>query len=204
MKRDAKPRKPEAWRVTREFLRFIEEHAIVLRQRTGIGPLDRLDPYSLAERLDVKILPLDQLSGLTSEDRLRLANMSPKIWSGGGLPLPDGKTLVLLHPQQTRERANVTLLEEVCHVYFGHNPSRLLTLPTGIVKREYDEQAEHEAYWTAGAALLPSEAIAKGVWRGLSAEALAQEYGASVELAEMRIRTLGLWNDYLGRKRKAS
>ncbi len=53
-------------------------------------------------------------------------------------------------------------MEEICHAYFGHKPS-LVTHANGITTRQYDKAAEQEAYWTAGATLLPSEAVAKRV-----------------------------------------
>jgi Zn-dependent peptidase ImmA (M78 family) len=152
----------------------------------------------------VRVVSLEELAALSSEDRLRLTNLDARVWSGMCVPLPDGSFLAILHPQQTPERANVTLMEEVCHAYFGHKPSRLERQPNGLMKREYDEDAERQAYWTAGATLLPSEVVAKAVWRGQTAEELAAEYGTSTELAEMRIKTLGLWDEYTGPSRKAS
>lgn len=204
MKREFRPSKPGEWHPTREFMRFIEQHAATIRQSAKVAPLDKLDPYALAKERGIQVLTFEELTMVTSEDRLRLANLDPKAWSGGGLIFPDGQLVVLLHPQQTPERAGVTLMEEICHAYFGHKPSRLVKQPNGITKREWNEQAELEAYWTAGATLLPSEAVAKGVWRGLSAEELAAEYGASVELTVMRIKTLNLWDEYVGQRRQAS
>ncbi len=184
------------WRPTKEFLRRIEEHARILRQKAKIDGVSRLDPWALAKDFGMKIVVLDELPGLSEKDRAKLCKVDPSVWSGMGIALPAGGFLIVLHPDQTPERANVTIMEEICHSYFNHSPSQLITQPNGIVKRGYDAQAEREAYWTAGATLLPSESVAKAVWRGEAAEELASVFGVSVELAEMRIRTLGLWREY--------
>jgi hypothetical protein len=164
-----------------------------------------LDPRALEAEFNVMIANPDDIQQITPEDRSLIANLDAKVWSGAGLPLPGGRFLVLLHPSQTRERATVTIMEEVAHAYFGHRPSRLIAQANGYMTREYDKVAEEEAYWTAGATLLPSVVVAKAVWRGQSAEALAEAYGVSVELTEMRIKTLRLWTEHLsagGRSRR--
>ena len=48
----------------------------------------------------------------------------------------------------------------------------------------------------AAAVLLPSKVVGQAIWSGKSATTLADDYGTSVELAEMRIKTLNLWPDY--------
>ena len=92
---------------------------------------------------------------------------------------------------------NVTALEEVMHVFYGHKPSQMHTESSSIARTEYDEKAEQEAYWTAAAVLLPAKAVARAVWQQVPAAKLAMQYGISVELAEMRIKVLGLWKLYL-------
>ena len=114
------------------------------------------------------------------------------VWSGSGRPLPNGKLFVMLNANQTRERMNVTLLEEVAHRYYDHDPVVL----GSDGRHNYNAAQEQEAYWTAAAALLPMVVVAKAVRRGETAAELGKRYGASQELAEMRIRTLGLWNHY--------
>jgi Zn-dependent peptidase ImmA (M78 family) len=112
------------------------------------------------------------------------------------VPLPGGQTLVILNPRQTAERAAVTAVEEFAHAHYGHAPSRLERLPSGLVCRDYDAQAEREAYWTAAATLLPSEVVARAVWRRVCAEELATTLGVSTQLVEFRIKVLRLWKYY--------
>jgi hypothetical protein len=180
----------------RTRLRRYEEQAALIRHRAGIGPLDRLDPRHAAEALALIIMDANAIENLTAEERAWIEATTPKMWSGMGAPLADGRLFVLLHPFQTPERAAITIMEEASHVHYGHRPERLTLQPTGMERREYDKCIEEEAYWTAAAALLPSVAVARAVWRRRPANEVAQFYGTSIELVEFRIKTLGLWSEY--------
>jgi len=185
-----------SWQPTRDYMRKIEEQAMSLRRRAGIGPLDPLDPRLLAYELRLQFVQFKALAGLRTEVIDSINAMDAREWSGMGKELPDGTLLVALNPNMTIERETVTIMEEVAHAHYGHKPVELHILASGLTRRRYDEDSEREAYWTAGASLLPSKAVGLAVYRGQSAEDLAITYGTSVELAEMRIKTLRLWPHY--------
>jgi len=186
-------------RSTKDLISFAEEHAATLRQRAGIGSRDRFDPRSLTRELGLVITYPADIPGLTPDDYALVTGVDVRTWSGMGGTLPDGRLLVVLHPSQTAERANVTIMEEVAHAHLGHRPSLLVTQPSGLEKRQYNQTDEDEAYWTAAAALLPRLIVAEAVWRGRSVEDLAAAYGASVECGQFRIKTLNLWADHRNR-----
>lgn len=180
------------WQPTRQNLRNIEENAALLRQRAGLAPTDRLNSIELSKKFNIEIAYPDQISFLSLEYKEYISKLDAKVWSGISNELPDGKLLIILNPNQTQERANVTVMEEIAHIHYGHQPSRL----NGLGQRKYNEKAEQEAYQTAAAALLPSKIVAQAVWNGESAKTLARKFGASRELAEMRIKLLNLWESY--------
>lgn len=183
----------------RDFLRRIEENGLVLRQKAGIGAEERLYPRALATEFKLQFVEMDELTDLSPADRAYIESLDAKQWSGSSIRLPNDEWLVILHPCQTSERATVTTMEEIAHVYYGHKPSRLVTDATGVTHREYNSQIEDEAYWTASAALLPSKAVARRVYRGFTTEAIAAEFGVSIQLVEFRIKTLRLWSDHKAR-----
>ncbi len=182
---------------TREFLRHLEEQAIALRRRAAVALLGPLDPWIVQEQLGCTIVTPEAVAAMTPEVRAQVCRVTPQEWSGTGLPMPDGHLMVLLNPDQTIERARVTALEEVAHEHYGHEPTQIITLPNGVIKRSFNPRNEQEAYWTAAAALLPMKAVALAVWRGQTAVALAADYAVSIELAEFRIKILRLWPHYI-------
>lgn len=183
---------------TQKFLRHIETQAMRLRKKIGLGSDDVLDPHLLAPKLKLSFVRLEEIESLTDEDIEFMNSLDAKAFSGGGKPLPNGHTLILLNPNQTRERENVTIMEEVAHVHYGHEMTLLPIGIPGLEARDYNDADEQEAYWTAGATLLPSRIVAQAVWRNekQAAQILSDKFGASIELAEMRIKTLKLWPHY--------
>ena len=193
---------PRDARRVKELISFVEPHSVVLRRRAGVGPDERLDPWAVAPRFGLAFVQPMGVDEATDDDRSRVSSLTAKQWSGMGYPLPDGGILVMLNPNQTPERANVTIMEEVAHVHLDHKPVALVTAEGGCVQREYDPTAEREAYWLAASTLLPTSAVGQAVWKGLAAEQIAQKFGVSTELVGFRIKTLRLWPDYQDRQRR--
>lgn len=181
---------------TTKMVEFAEEQAALLRLRAGVDPESRFDPRILAHDLKLEIITPSDVANALPEDRVLLASVDVKTWSGMGKTLPDGRLLVMLHPNQTVERANITVMEEVAHAHLGHRFSRLTTQSNGLEKRQYNQTDEQEAYWTAAATLLPRLVVARTVWWEQPIESLISAYGVSKECIEFRIKILKLWKDY--------
>jgi hypothetical protein len=178
--------------LTKKVMQQYEESARALRARAGIGPYEPFDPLALAPQLGVLLKYPDEAGILPAELLAEIGELNAKEWSGISRELPTGKLFVILNRNQTLERARVTLLEEVAHQYHGHTP---VCIGTGG-RAQYIAEEEQEAKFTAAAALLPSREIAKAVYQSVAATYIARSFGASVELVEMRIKTLNLWEHY--------
>jgi IrrE N-terminal-like domain len=182
-----------------QFLRRVEDYGAEIRAIAKVSAGAPLDPRSLAPLFKVFVIPIEHIAQLSANDKDIILGLDPATWSGGGVDLPDGLTAVVLHPSQTQERAASTLLEEIAHAHLKHPPSRLIALPGGLRRREYDSAVEREAYWTAAAALLPAKVVARAVWQRAAGE-LSTAFGVSLELVEFRIKILGLWQEYKRQK----
>ncbi len=190
----SEPRK--AQRATKDFMRQIEMEALEIRRRVNVGLLEPFDPRSRATQLGMQLAYPADVPQLQPAVRDHLSSLDPTIWSGISEKLADGRIMVLLNPNMTLEREAVTIMEEFFHVYYGHEPTKLVMNAAGFEGRKYDEAVEQEAYWTAAATLLSAKAVSLAVWRGETADDLAVTYSVSPQLVEMRIKTLGLWPYY--------
>jgi Zn-dependent peptidase ImmA (M78 family) len=167
---------------------------MMIRERAGVDPLEPLNARALAGKLRLQIIRYEEIEGLPLALHQALMMVDAREWSGMGKELPSGELLVALNPNMTVEREAVTIMEEVAHAHYGHQPADLTLIALGFTRRAYSENDEREAFWTAGAALLPSKAVGLATYRGESAADLAVAYDVSVELAEMRMKTLRLWS----------
>jgi hypothetical protein len=166
-----------------------------IRQFAGVAPDQRLDPFSLARQLKLTViadaqqwrqqLPLDARTA----EQLFLKDSSG--WSGGVTPdREDGTRVVLLNPTHSPQRQAATLMEEICHVLLGHQPSSITPDQTKL--RDYNHRIEEEAYGVGAAALLPYEALCERISQNWSERRIGDYFGISVSLVRFRCKFLGL------------
>ncbi len=182
--------------------RRYEMRAQGLRQFAGLKKdTDRLDPFELAAHANLLVVPFEQVSALSEGTREHLLGAGKDAWSGGAasIPLPDGRTLIILNPTHSKNRHAATLMEEVSHVFLGHKANELAVKdPSGKTTktRDYNHAIEEEAYSTGAAALVPYSGLKKLIIDGRTAREIARHYGVSTALVEFRIKISRLWGLY--------
>jgi hypothetical protein len=185
-----------------EKWRQFELNALGFRDFAGVGPDVPLDPFRLASFANLLVVGFDQIKGLSSDVRDHLLGAASEKWSGGAcsLPLPDGRRIVILNPKHGRMRTNATLMEEVSHVFLGHQPSRLKVVAETesgrTISREYRKADEEAAYATGAAALVPFSALRRFVLEGQTSQQIAKYFHVSRELVEYRLKVTRLWRMY--------
>ena len=184
--------------------RHHEIRALGLREFAGLRRDDqRLDPFKLAHYANLFVASYEQIEPLlTEETKSHLIGTGKDAWSGGAASqtLPDGTRLIILNPTHGKNRQNATLMEEVCHVFLGHKPSRLAIVNRNkdgkIIARDYNYAIEEEAYSTGAAALVPYTALRRMVEQGRTAQEIARHFYVSRALVEYRIKVSRLWDAY--------
>lgn len=178
--------------------------ALGLRDFAGLRrDNERLDPFKLAGFAKLFVATFDQIEPFLSEEtREHLTGGGKDAWSGGAAShkLPDGSKLIILNPTHGKNRHNATLMEEVCHVFLGHKPSRLAIENRNkdgqVIARDYNHSIEEEAYSTGAAALVPYTALKRMVNEGRTSQEIGRHFYVSRALVEFRIKVSRLWDDY--------
>jgi hypothetical protein len=185
-----------------EKWRQFELQALGFRDFAGARPGTALDPFRLAKFANLLIVGLDQIKGLSPQAREHLLGSGSEKWSGGACshPLPDGRRIVILNPNHGRMRTNATLMEEVSHVFLGHQPSRLKVVAENergqTISRDYRKADEEAAYATGAAALVPFSSLRRFVFEGQTSSQIAKHFHVSRELVEYRLKVTRLWRRY--------
>ena len=185
--------------------RSYEIHAIGLREFAGLRRDDqRLNPFDLARYAKLLVASFEQIEPfLTEETKAHLTGVGKDKWSGGASSqtLPDGRKLIILNPTHGKNRQNATLMEEICHVFLGHKPSRLAIENKNkdgkIIARDYNAEIEEQAYSVGAAALVPYSALSRFVKLGKTSREIARHFDVSYQLIEYRMKVSRLWQDYL-------
>ena len=179
--------------------RRYERKALKIRDFAGVKLDEKLDPFALAGYANLQVISLDQIEGLSPAAKAQLLEIDPGAWSGGASRvLPDGSRLIILNPTHGPERQAATLMEEVCHVFLGHQPNRLGAPVTvgGGRHRDFNQADEEEAYAVGAAALVPYFALRRALENGAAVAEIARRFGVSRMLVEYRLKVSRLWPEY--------
>ena len=185
-----------------EKWRQFELLALGIRDFARVRSDAPLNPFRLAKFANLFVLSFDQIKGLSPKTREHLLQSASEKWSGGACsrPLADGRRIVILNPNHGRMRTNATLMEEISHVFLGHQPSRLKVVAENdrgqTVSRDYRKADEEAAYATGAAALVPFSALRRFVLEGKSSLQIARHFHVSRELVEYRLKVTHLWQIY--------
>ena len=172
------------------------------RSFARVRPDAPLDPFQLAAFANLLVLDFEKIKGLSEKTREHLLGSASEAWSGGACSraLPDGRKIVILNPNHGRLRTNATLMEEISHVFLGHQPNRLHVVTEDergrTSSRDYRKADEEAAYGIGAAALVPYSSLRKYVLKGQTSSQIARHFCVSRELVEYRLKVTRLWRQY--------
>ncbi len=179
-----------------------ELKALGLRDFARARPDAPLNPFELGRLANLLVVDFDGIKGLSIKTRSHLLGSAAGEWSGGACsrPLPDGRKIVILNPNQGPARTRATLMEEICHVFLGHTPNRLSVIAADTrgktSARDYRKPDEEAAYAIGAAALVPFAALRRLVRENKSSIQIARHFRVSRDLVEYRLKVTHLWQTY--------
>ena len=181
---------------------------MALRDFARARPDLPLNPFDLARFANLIVLDFDQVRGLSDAAREHLLGPASEAWSGGACTLPNGMKLVILNPNHGPARTKATLMEEICHVFLGHQPNRLSIVTRDergkVMNRDYRKADEEEAYAVGAAALVPYASLKRMLLQGKSSREIGLHFHVSRELVGYRMKVTRLWHEYKDLSRKAA
>lgn len=169
--------------------RLYERLGLHIRDFAGVSLTARLNPFDLARSLNLRVMYPSDLEGLSISTRAYLEVSG--VWSGGATgDLGDGTHIVMLNQKHSSGRQAATLMEEICHILFGHKPSGIDLDQLG--GRSYNFSIEEEAYAAGAAALVPYYSLKSFLTSGLSIRKIAAHFGVTPSLIVYRTKGLRL------------
>ncbi len=163
------------------FVIWAEEQARGLRSLLHLDTYSVLDPLKLAEVMGVKVITADDVA----EFQPRATQAEE--WWGIAHKLAHGEYLVILNPEQSPNRMQSTLMEELAHIYLDHPPSQLVVRGKQGY-RTYERQKEKQAYAVGAAALMPLDLLELARFLSIDPLHVAGRNGVSVALVEYRAK----------------
>src|SRR5688572_30739365 len=165
---------------------------MALRDFARVRPDLPLNPFDLAHFANLIVLEFDKVQGLSDAAREHLLGPATEAWSGGACTLPNGMKLVILNPNHGPARTKATLMEEICHVFLGHQPNRLSIFTKDergkVMDRDYRNADEEEADGVGAAALVPYSSLNRSLLQGRTVRKIPGHFRGSRELVVYRLK----------------
>lgn len=158
-----------------------------IRADLGLAATDPLDPWQLAELLEIPVQPLSLL-GVVAPGAVRHFQRRDRA-AFSAVTVFRGPTRWIWHNDAhapARQASN--LAHELSHALLLHPPGRALN---GLGARDWDADAEAEASWLGPALLISEEAAMDIAARETAVSDAALDYGVSARLLSFRLAAVG-------------
>lgn len=158
-----------------------------IRRELGLGLADPLNPWRLAEHLEIPVVELSQFNEVVPDCVHQFTRVAPADFSA--VTVFSGPERLIVHnDSHSAGRQASDLAHELSHALLFHSPSPALD-HRGC--RHWDSELENEATWLSGALLISEEAALWIVRRGMMLEDAADHYGVSVDMVRYRTNVTG-------------
>jgi Zn-dependent peptidase ImmA (M78 family) len=159
-----------------------------IRAELGLTLADPLDPWALADHLEIPVLPMCTLADVVP-DAVRHFSRAANRGEFSAVTVFDGTKRVIMHNDNHscgRQASNVS--HELSHGLLLHDPKPALD---GTGCRNWDPAVEEEAEWLSGALLISEEAALTIARKGISLDDAAHRFGVSRAMVQWRINVTG-------------
>lgn len=169
---------------------WCENTAESIRSRMGLAKTDPLSPYDLAAYLEVKIINLADVPGISQETVKHLSSVDGDEWSAVTVHC-NGTPVIVVNPSHSSARQASDLMHELAHIIRGHQPSKV-HIEGDFALRNFDQLQEAEADWLAGCLLLPRSALFNSAYKREDINDALQRFGVSRSLFTYRMNKTGV------------
>ncbi|MFI8664119.1 ImmA/IrrE family metallo-endopeptidase [Rhodococcus qingshengii] len=169
---------------TKKALRQLADE---VRAELGLSRHDPFDPHIWAQEYGVPFISLNDVP-LPAEARRRFIVDAPELWSAALVQNGTGH-VVIYNPAHTPARIRSNLAHEVAHFVAEHTISAAWVDQSRCAGTSKEQ--EGEASELAGALLIPADQALQHAIRGANPDAVAKQYGVSLEMAQWRMRISG-------------
>lgn len=158
-----------------------------VRDDLGLSLTDPLDPWRLAEFLDIPVLRLSEFQA-SAEGAYHYFREQGRSEFSAVTVFYGNRRLIVHNDFHSPGRQASNVCHELAHGLLLHAPTPILD-DKGC--RYWSKEIEEEANWLSGVLLVPDEAAIAVVKRGIDLARAAADYGVSVQMMTFRINVSG-------------
>jgi Zn-dependent peptidase ImmA (M78 family) len=167
--------------------KLMAEVAAEERDELGLGLMDPLDPYVLAERHGISVYPLSTLADDQCPEptiaHFKITNS--KAWSAALIPVGTAR-IIIENDSHGVVRRRSSIAHEMSHHLLEHEFGK------GLIgedhNRLYSKTVEKQALFLSGELLAPTKACNKLAFREADNAAVADLFNVSTQFAQMQMK----------------
>jgi Zn-dependent peptidase ImmA (M78 family) len=164
----------------------IAEH---VRAELGLGPLDALDCFTLAEAWGIPVVSLGELRENGAKDQSVRRLLSDDAGFSATTVVLGTKRLIVYNPHQPPGRSANSLAHELSHLILEHRAAPAIGVG-GC--RHWDGLQEADADWLGATMLVPRSSALEWMLQDGDLDAGAMNFGVSLELFRWRVNHTGV------------
>jgi hypothetical protein len=173
----------------RGFKTEAEKVAQLVRGDLGLGILDALDSFALAEEWGIPVVSLGELREDGAQERSIRRLLTGDAGFSATTVVLGTKRLIVYNPRHTPGRNANNLSHELSHLILEHEATPALGIG-GC--RHWDGTQEAEADWLGAAMLVPRDSALAWMLRNGDLHEGARNFGVSVDLFRWRVNHTGV------------
>jgi IrrE N-terminal-like domain len=178
-----------AGELRRGFKAEAEKIAQLVRAELGLGLLDALDCFALAEAWGIPVVSLGELREDGAGDGSIRRLLSEDSGFSATTTVLGTKRLIVYNPRQPPRRNASNLAHELSHLILEHEPKPAIGIG-GC--RYWNGGQEAEADWLGAAMLVPRRSALEWMLQNGDLEDGARNFGVSLELFRWRVNHTGV------------
>jgi Zn-dependent peptidase ImmA (M78 family) len=172
-----------------------ENIAQLIRAELGLGPLDALDCFTLAETWGIPVVSLGELRDDGAKDHSVRHLLGDDAGFSATTVVLGTRRLIVYNPRQPPGRNASSLAHELSHLILEHEAAPAIGIG-GC--RHWDGVQEAEADWLGATMLVPRESALEWMRQSSDLEDGARNFGVSVELFRWRVNHTGVVKQIAG------
>ena len=171
----------------RGFKKEAKELAVDVRSELGLGDHDPLDPWALMTLLDIPVLTLSEFQNESQLCVHHFTTTEVDVFSAVTV-FHGSRRLIVHNDAHARSRQVSNLTHEAAHGLLHHTPAPAMD---ELGCRQWNDEAEKEAEYLAGALLVPDNAALRIVRKDLPLPTVAEQLGISTGMLSYRLNVSG-------------
>jgi Zn-dependent peptidase ImmA (M78 family) len=173
----------------RGFNAEAESIAQLVRAELGLGALDALDCFALAEAWGIPVVSVGELREDGAKNRSVRRLLSEEAGFSATTVVFGTKRLIVYNPRQPPGRSASSLAHELSHLILEHEAAPAIGI--GGCRR-WNGAQEAEADWLGASMLVPRESALEWMLQNGDLDEGARNFGVSVELFRWRVNHTGV------------